>query len=195
MNKKSFWLGFGVGVLFTAVILGVSCLIRTSDAGIISRAKKMGMVFEKTTDAEEMAQQTEGAEKTAKPSKDKNTAASKTEKKAGTEATENPKSVPTPEGADTVEKSTPKPTKNSMSDEKDKLEKDVRASAKRLEIKAGDWSSTVSKTLEEMGIVKSAKDFDLYLNQNGYSESINAGSYTVSPDDTYQELARKITGK
>ena len=45
MNKKSFLRGFGAGVLFVTVILGISCLIRTSDSAVITRAKKMGMTF------------------------------------------------------------------------------------------------------------------------------------------------------
>ena len=39
MNKKSFLRGFGAGVLFVTVILGISCLIRTSDSAVITRAK------------------------------------------------------------------------------------------------------------------------------------------------------------
>ena len=45
MNKKSFLRGFGAGVLFVTVILGISCLIRTSDSAVITRAKKLGMTF------------------------------------------------------------------------------------------------------------------------------------------------------
>lgn len=45
-HKKTFWRGFGAGVLFAAVILGISCLLRTSDAQVVARAKKLGMVYE-----------------------------------------------------------------------------------------------------------------------------------------------------
>ena len=44
MNKKSFLRGFGSGVLFTAVILGTSAMLRTSDSYVRSRALKLGMV-------------------------------------------------------------------------------------------------------------------------------------------------------
>ena len=57
----------------------------------------------------------------------------------------------------------------------------------------GDWSSDVSRKLQTLGIVKDAKDFDKYLNDNGFSSSISAGTYKVSVGDTYNELARKIT--
>ena len=39
MNKKSFLRGFEEGVLFVTVILGIFCLIRTSDSAVITRAK------------------------------------------------------------------------------------------------------------------------------------------------------------
>lgn len=175
MNKKSFWRGFGIGVLFTAAILGLSCLIRTSDANVISRAKKLGMEFaqnEKKGTLATASPQTEQETKqkssaTAKPSATKNNASeNKTEEK-----------------------------KKSMEQEKEKMEKEIRNAAKRLEIDVGDWSDTVSKELEKLGVVDSAKEFDQYLNENGYSNSINAGTYDVSVEDTYEELARKITGK
>lgn len=195
MKKKSFWLGFGVGVLFSALILGVSCLVRTSNANIISQAKKLGMVFEKENDSAGVTKKADEASGTEAPAKATGSAAPQKTAKSAPKASEDPNVVPTPEGAEESAAPTPKATKSSMAAEKDKMEKGVRSSAKQLEIKAGDWSGRVSETLEKMGIVKNAKDFDVYLNQNGYSESINAGTYTVSPDDTYRELARKITGK
>ena len=45
MDKKSFMRGFGAGVLFAAVILGTSCLLRTSDAAVIRKAKQLGMTY------------------------------------------------------------------------------------------------------------------------------------------------------
>ena len=85
--------------------------------------------------------------------------------------------------------------KKNMENEKKNMQNTIQKQNKTLEIKVGDWSSTVSSKLESMGIIKSATDFDKYLNDHGYSASINAGTYKVSPSDSYQELARKITGK
>ena len=45
MDKRSFIRGFGMGVLFAAVILGISCLMRTSDSAVIKRAKQLGMTY------------------------------------------------------------------------------------------------------------------------------------------------------
>ncbi len=37
--------GFGTGVLFAAVILGISCLMRTSDTAVIRKARQLGMTY------------------------------------------------------------------------------------------------------------------------------------------------------
>lgn len=196
MNKKSFWRGFGIGVLFAAGILGLSCLIRTSDANVISRAKKLGMEFAQNekvgalaTASPKVEQETkQKSSVTAKPS------ATGSEKAGnGTDSSQSVKSE-TETKSDSSEKKTDEKKKN-MEQEKEKMEKEIRSAAKRLEIDAGDWSDTVSRELEKLGVVDSAKEFDRYLNENGYSNSINAGTYDVSVEDTYEELARKITGK
>lgn len=204
MDKKTFWCGFGVGVLFASIILGISCMVRTSDSQVVSRAKKLGMVYEKEADNTKVTQK---AENTAEPTeKQKATADPKaTQAPKATEKT----TAPTPEKEDTEQKATTAPDKKSGNDadtsmeeekkkleqEKKKMQEEVKQASKSLEIKAGDWSSTVSQRLESMGIIDDAKEFDVYLNDHGYSSSINAGTYKVSPDDTYEELARKITGK
>lgn len=207
MNKKSFWRGFGTGVLFAAVILGISCVIRTSDSRVVSRAKKLGMVYEKedgntkvTQSKETEAPDEENPKETEAPNDKEDSKA--TEKPLATE----PVTAPTPEKEDADTKATKAPAKtsgkkdNSLEDEKkkiqkekEKLRKEAEQASKSLEVKAGEWSSDVSRRLQSMGIIKSATDFDKYLNDHGYAASISAGTYQVSPGDTYQELARKIT--
>lgn len=207
MNKKSFMRGFGTGVLFTAIVLGISCLIRTSDSQVVSRAKKLGMVYEKDAENQKVAE----TDETAAPTDQKETEVPKATKETdASKKTEAPKATesvaaPTPEKDDAGAKETKEPKKSSkdntsIEDEKKKLEKEkedlkkeAAQASKNLEIKAGEWSSDVSKRLQSMGIIKNATDFDKYLNDHGYSASISAGTYQVSPEDTYQELAKKIT--
>lgn len=207
MNKKSFWRGFGAGVLFTAVILGISCVIRTSDSRVVSRAKKLGMVYEKEDGNTKVAQ----SEETEAPDEEepKETEASNVKEDSKTTEkpqTTEPATAPTPEKEDADAKATKAPAKTSgkkdtsledekkeIQKEKENLRKEAEQASKNLEIKAGEWSSDVSRRLQSMGIIKSATDFDKYLNDHGYAASISAGTYQVSPGDTYQELARKIT--
>lgn len=192
MKKKHFWIGFGTGVIFAALILGVSCLIRTSDSEVISRAKKLGMVFEKSN---EIVVKTSEPEITDAP-----TPEADAKKATVTALPPENTAAPTAESSDFSDnQNDTKPVANNndevLQKEKEKMEKDIKESSTNLKIKAGDISSTVSDRLESMGIIKNSKKFDTYLRKNGYSNSISAGSYKVSMDDTYEELAKKITRK
>ena len=221
MDRRSFIRGFGVGVLFTALILGVSFVVRTSDAYVKSQALKLGMVYQdepgedlvfvspnpedeanqgdgKNADSsnkDKSDKKDKGAKESAKPKK--SAAPKETEKPKNTaagKATEKPKKPAAPAASPQDTKKpdvTPKPTAKPGNI---KPKKTVAPKGKQtLTMVAGEWSSDVSAKLEKMGIVKDAKQFDKYLNDNGYSERINAGTYSVSVDDTYEQLARKIT--
>ena len=83
--------------------------------------------------------------------------------------------------------------KEEYDEEKKKLEKKSEDIKKNLVINDGDWSGKVSQELQELGVVDSASSFDRYLMDNGYSNRINSGTYEVSPDDTFEEIAKKIT--
>lgn len=67
-----------------------------------------------------------------------------------------------------------------MQNEKKKMEKEVKSSAKKLKIVSGDMSQTVSKKLERLGIIDDAESFDNYMNRNGYSQNITVGSFSIS---------------
>lgn len=188
MKKKPFWIGFGTGVLFASLILGISCLIRTSDSEIISQAKKLGMVFDTKN---EIIVKTPEPEETEEPIKDE-----KNKKTTVTAPPTEDTAAPTAESSDFDESDNTKSSNDKvMEEEKEKMEKDVKKSSMNLEIKAGDISSTVSDRLESMGVIKDSSKFDRYLSENGYSNSISAGSYKISMDDTYEEIAKKITHK
>lgn len=212
MNKKSFLRGFGIGVLFAAIILGTSFSIRTSESATITRAKKLGMVFE-SNNKRAIAQKTEAPEETGqpgasgspavtetpgstdKPAASKTPAASETPGTSGTPAaTKEPDAKATKKPA-----SSKKPSGNDISkkfeDEKKNLKKDIEDEKKKLTINDGDWAGKVSKKLEDMGIIDDAVAFDKYLVDNGYSGVINSGTYDVSPDDTYHDIAEKITSR
>lgn len=202
MDKKSFLRGFGVGVLFSAIILGVSFTIRTSDSYVKSQAKKLGMVYA-TPDSDRVLSAKE--EVTATPEGSPKNKSSATPKASNApKSTETPRETAASTSAATSQPaSSPKASKSSktshkeidMKKEKEKMEKSIREEEKKLTINAGEWSSDVSKKLEELGVIKSATDFDKYLEENGYSAGISAGTYKVSKGDTYSELAKKITGK
>jgi cytoskeletal protein RodZ len=211
MDKKSFFRGFGVGVLFAAVILGVSFTVRTSDSYVAQRAKKLGMVYQETDSVLALAtaapEASEEAKATAaaseKPDSSKKSSTKKKESTPAPSAKESPSVTPevTAQAATASPKSSSKTASNiensekKMEAEKKKMQESIKNEEKSLVISVGDWSSDVSEKLEALGVIDSAKNFDKFLNDNGYSSSIHAGTYKVSLDDTYSDLAKKITGK
>ena len=60
-------------------------------------------------------------------------------------------------------------------------------------VSAGDDSGTVSRKLYNAGIVDSASEFDAYLMQHGYDKRINKGTKVIYEDDSWQEIAEKLT--
>lgn len=182
MDRKSFMRGFGAGILFATIILGISCLIRTSDSSIIKRAKELGMDY--VQEEETLFSKKEAATKGAITSSDK-----KEEKKQEKE-TQSP--APTPKKEEKSDKDVQDPKKE-FENEKEKVQEELDAISKELTIREGDWSSDVSENLEKLGIISDAADFDSYLEEHGYSDEIRAGTFDIPSDADYDEIARRIT--
>lgn len=53
----------------------------------------------------------------------------------------------------------------------------------------GDSSYTVSRRLEEAGLIENAREYDSYLVDNGYSKTIRTGTYRIPMDATWEEIA------
>lgn len=199
MDRKSFFRGFGIGVLFASVILGISFVIRTSDSFTKQRALELGMTYERSGESRTVlsdneVEEVESAEELAE-SVDKKTGQDEDKQDKKSETSEQSESSEKKTSSEKSKKTTSTKKETDMKKEKEKLEKSVKAEQQKLIINAGEWSTTVSKKLQEMGIVKDAADFDKWLDKNGYSSSISAGTYNVSGSDTYRDLAEKITGK
>ena len=185
MEKRSYLRGCGMGVLFAAVILGISCLMRTSDSAVIKRAKQLGMTY--------------AAEKLFQTSAPKNSAAAKTPEPSSTSVSSDKKP-----SATMKPKETKKPDKTLQKEqtdqkefdqEKKKITDDFEKSTKELQIQAGDWSADVSRKLEEMDVISDAEAFDAYMDKHGYSSKIKAGNYSISPGADFDQIAKEITSK
>ena len=59
-------------------------------------------------------------------------------------------------------------------------------------INDGDPSSVASQQLQEQGLIEDAFDFDGFLEDNGYAALIRPGSYEVSSDMDYDQLANVL---
>lgn len=185
MDKKSFIRGFGLGVIFATFILGASCMIRTSDAAIVKRAKQLGMEY--AQQEEELFRKKGSASGAAISKQDMK----ETSAPSSSEKPKKPKETKKPSKKLSEEES----NRNELEREKAQMRKEFEDTAKEFTIQAGDWSSDVSRKLEDMNIISDAAAFDAYLEKNGYSDNIKAGTFSIPKDASFEEIAKEITSK
>lgn len=220
MKLKYYLRGLGIGILVTAMILGLVTKEKgnMTDEEIKARARELGMVEQRTLadvgsiSAQDTVLESEKGEEekntfpTATPQETVSNEDSDEKKEEIPVATEVPQLSPEPQV-------TPVPTEEpSVSPEvteapKDKEEKDSDEAETPLEteptvqemqvielaIVRGDSSYSVSKRLVELGLIADAKEYDTYLCKNGYDKKLNIGTYKLHKEMTEEEIAKIIT--
>ena len=197
MKLKYYLRGLGIGMIVTALILGISFSNRQeqtaqgmTDDQIRERAAELGMVDsseltlaalqngakQPTENATEDPVETQGQKETTEVAE---TTADLQETQTTAETATAPENTAEPETA-TAPENTAEPDQ----------ELDTG-----ITIQRGDDSGSVSRKLYEAGLVENAKAFDNYLCHNGYSRSINPGTYEIEPGTSEEEIAKIITGK
>ena len=174
MKLKYYLRGLGIGMIVTALILGISFSNRQdqtsqimTDDQIRERAAELGMV-----DSSELT-----------------LAALQNSEKQPTEGT--PEETTQTQEQNNIE-AEPETT---VSAEPEVTEAPQRTQTASITIQRGDDSGSASRRLYEAGLVENAKAFDNYLCNNGYSRSINPGTYEIAPGASEEEIAKIITGK
>ena len=183
MKLKYYLRGLGIGILVTALILTIAHNIngKLSDAEIIKRAEKLGMVMGDKEDDTLFENQTDPTEPTQpEPTTPEPTEPEPTEPEPTTPEPTTPE-LTTPEPT-TPEPTTPEPTQP---------EDDVRILT--FIIQKGMASETVTDILVKGGIISDGGAFNLYLQQSGCEERIQTGSFTVNSSMSYEEIAKIIT--
>jgi hypothetical protein len=174
MKLKYYLRGLGIGMIVTALILGISFSNRQdqtsqimTDDQIRERAAELGMV-----DSSELT-----------------LAALQNSEKQPTEGT--PEETTQTQEQNNIE-AEPETT---VPAEPEVTEAPQRTQTASITIQRGDDSGSASRRLYEAGLVENAKAFDNYLCNNGYSRSINPGTYEIAPGTSEEEIAKIITGK
>ena len=212
MKLKYYLRGLGIGMIVTALILGISFSHRQgqetqilTDDQIRERAEQLGMVdsSELTLAAlqnsvQQQAQEnTEKTEASPEPETEETTTTSEPETTVAPENTMEPETTAAPEN--TVEPETTAAPENTVEPEATPQPETIEASETSqtvtVTVKKGASSGSVSNRLQEAGLVEDAKTFDNYLCNNGYSRSINPGTYEIVPGTSEEEIAKIITGK
>ena len=194
MKLKYYLRGLGIGILVTAVIMGVTQGSRKetlSDREIRERAAALGMVEPGNSLADLEAAETPAA--TEIPEAAETPAATEIPEAAETpaatetpEAAETPAATEAPAATETPEV-TARPTQRPAEEEE--------GSSYTFEIQAGDSSYQVAYRLQQAGLVADARDFDNYLCSKGYDRKLKTGSYEIPETATEEEISEILCGR
>lgn len=206
MKKKYYLRGLGLGILVTALVFIITGPDKMSDAEIIKRAEELGYVkqsaelsptisikdlLETGTPAPtptqvpaEVPQETTTPELTETPASDEQ----QEEPMATSTPIPEPTFTPTPTPVPT-ETPTPTPEHTATPTPENKV---VTAT---IVIERGNTATMVCNKMQEAGIVKNGEDFKQYLVKHNLTDYINVGTYTISSDMSYKEMAKLLTGR
>lgn len=180
MKLKYYLRGLGIGILVTAVIMGVTQGSRKetlSDREIRERAAALGMVELGNSLADLEAVETPAATEIP-------------------EAIETPAATETPEAAETpAATEAPAATPEVTARPTQKPAEEEEGSSYTFEIQAGDSSYQVAYRLQQAGLVADARDFDNYLCSKGYDRKLKTGSYEISETATEEEISEILCGR
>ena len=202
MKFKYFLRGLGTGIIFATLVCFVafntSGSKEISDKEVIERARKLGMVEEKSSVKDLFVSD----KKDKDSAKEKKTEDSSSEKKKNDKkTTEEEKTTQTKTTEVTTEQTTTEQTTEGKTTEQ-KTEASTEATTEKQEesakevtitIKGGMSSYPVCQMLQEIGVIKDAMDFDNYLIKNGYASRISVGTHTLKIGMSYEEIAIAIS--
>lgn len=200
MKRRYYMRGIGISMIVTAILMGVATGGKESlsDEEIKKRALQLGMVEEKNTVLSDLKNQ-ESSSPTIVYDEDEQQESENvpesTEPAASEEvpeSTEPAESEEVPESTEPIEtEEIPESTAaNENTEDADGTEP---AETVTITVVKGDSSVSVSRDLEEAGLVESAKDFDRYLCNNGYDKRISVGTYEIPIGTSEEKIAKIIT--
>lgn len=203
MNLKYYLRGLGLGIIITAVIMGLATGGKRealTNEEIIARAKSLGMVENKVlTEYTEEVKNGEVQESTDNEVVNAGTKAVKEQEMLSMDETEK-------EADDTADS---KDTLNDLDTDSaeadpDRALEDGAAGIEDVEaeepeptifsVKKGEAPYSICKRLVEIDLISSADDFDTYLLNNGYDRKIVAAEYKIPSGASEEDIATIITG-
>lgn len=215
MKLKYYLRGLGIGIIVTAILMGIATKDKEelTDAEIKAKAAELGMVEQKvladiggTTapDGEEVQlpnptkapEEQEKIQPTSEPKTSEEPLVTATPENTETPAsTLEPENTTSPEPTpEPTEQPTAEPTKQPATEQTEQPEDTTQTNAETMTvtIKSGETSWSISQTLFDLGMVESASEFDRYLCQNGFDKTIRIGTFEIPKGATYSEIAHII---
>ena len=178
--------GLGIGMIVTALLMGVATgeKIPLSDAEIRAKALELGMVESDSLRLTDL--------QNVQPSSEPSGTQPSGEETLPSDNGDGPEDAREPgtasEGQETSESG------DGPEDAREPGAAPEGEGPVTIVIEAGLDSYSISKMLEEAGLVEDASVFDQYIYGLGHSRYIQAGTYEISPGIDMEEIAKIITG-
>lgn len=189
MKLKYYLRGLGVGIVCTAIIMGIATSGKSkeklTDAEIIERARLLGMVMVEDN-AEELDEEEVNDNSKAEEPKD--------ESKKDTPKVEEPKDESKKDEAK-PEEPKDESKKDESKVEEPKEEKPAVPEIKTIEVLPGEYSDVVSRKLLEAGLIKDAEAFNKYLTDTNADQNIMPGTHQIPMGATEEEIIRILGEK
>ncbi len=206
MKLKYYLRGLGVGIICTAIIMGIALSgnkkEKLTDAEIIERARLLGMVMEEESSESDENNNEKNQSENNKIGEQKsenkildqqNIMDNKTVKESENQTDKTDESENQIDKTDEPENQTDK-TDELENTRNQATEKDSQDMVE-LEIKEGDFSDIVSKKLFEAGLIPDASEFNNYVTKKGVDDSLRIGVYHIPIGSTADEIIEILQGK
>ena len=203
MKLKYYLRGLGIGIVVTAVIMGIlSSKSNISDAEIIERAHALGMTENGVLSELQQTETDEKTESLSQEATEETFATTEAEVQSTETASEEISTIVNQTEVEnsseamssTEEDAEKKTTADVASDSTNVLQKNTDDKI-QIVIKSGESSDIVSSKLYAAGLVKSATDYDNYLCANGYANKIAAGTHEIPKNATEEEIANILCNR
>lgn len=221
MKRKYYLRGLGLGILITALVFIIAGPKELSDEEIIKRAEELGYVKDEDSSLgikDLLNKETPaltgplytveipGAENTPVPTPTKDPAPTETIIPTPTEVPE-VSVTPTPEPTLTptvtptpVPTNTPMPTPTATPVPSPTVQPQPTNSPSEvitavIVVERGNTATVVCNKIQQAGIVSNANKLRDYLVAQNLTDYINIGTYTMSSDMTFAEIAKLLTGR
>lgn len=193
MKLRYYMRGLGIGILVTAILMGVTLDGKTeklTDEEIIARAQALGM--EKKYESMVLSETAPETEAEAVSENEPESGIPKTEEVASEEIVSEEIA---PEETETETAPEIEVIEETSDEEAETVAEEEPAETLQITVKGGDGSQTVARKLAEAGLVEDAKAYDKYLCNNGYDKRICTGTHTIPVGASEEEIAKIITSR
>ncbi len=185
MKLKYYLRGLGIGIICTAIIMGIALSGNKketmTDTEIIERARLMGMVMPEDVENDSLEEEKEPSDdKDSEPETGNKSAKSKTDNQEKNDKKEDSQ-VKTDKAEDSKKG-------DNKTQKEETAQKPSTQEFVEIEIKAGDYSATVSQTLKRAGLITDADAFNRYLTQKGVDQNLRIGVYQIPKGATQDEI-------